>query len=459
MARGGRNRKAPEEHAAPLRVCLVSLGCPKNLVDSEVMAGRLVEDGCELVLYPADADAVVVNTCGFVESAREESLAVIEELCRLKEGGRPAVVAAVGCLIQRFRTAFADRAPAVDAWIPLSDYSRLPRVLRALASGERVRGALCAAGGRRNAETDFRRLLLTRPHTAYLRIAEGCNHRCSFCAIPSIRGRLRSKPLETAVMEAEALAAVGVKELILVAEDTTDYGRDLAGRSLLPKLLRRLGEIEGVSWIRILYAYPSRVTDELIHEMAENPKVVPYLDMPIQHVNARVLRSMRRGTSPDKIRERTDALRKGVPEITLRTSVIVGFPGEDEAAFAELEAYLASVRFERMGAFLFSAEEGTMAARLPGRVLRNEAEARFQRIMELGRRIIRERNKSLVGRRAEVIVDDARRGHPVLGRTTADAPEIDCTIRLRSKKRMETGSLLQVRITGFDEYDLEGVPL
>lgn len=456
-----RVRKRPrtaEPKASPLRVCLVSLGCPKNLVDSEVMAGRLVEEGFELAARPGAADAAVVNTCGFTESAREESLAVLEELGRLKARGRPAVVVAVGCLVQRVRKAFAGRVPAVDAWLPLSDYSGLPRVLGALARG-RPRGRLPPAGRPRTAETDLRRLLLTRPHTAYLRIAEGCNHRCAFCAIPSIRGRLRSKPLEILVMEAAALAAVGVKELVLVAEDTTDYGRDLAGRPLLPELLRRLGRIEGLAWIRILYAYPSRVTDELIREMAENSRVVPYLDLPIQHVNARILRSMRRGTPPARIRERVAALRQGVPGVALRTSVIVGYPGEGEEEFGELEAYLASARFERVGAFTFSPETGTAAAREKETVPRDTVEDRYRRILTLGRRIIRERNKSLVGRRMEVIVDDTWKGHPARGRTFADAPEIDCSIRIQGKQSLEIGDLIQARITGYRDYDLEGVVL
>ncbi len=449
----------------PLQICLLSLGCPKNLVDSEVIAGRLADEGLEIIRDPEEADAVVINTCGFVESARRESLETIDEVCRLKSSGVISAVVVVGCLVQRYRKALLKEIPEVDAFLPITDYSGLPGILRALfdesPGASTVRGL---GGGRRTPETDLCRLLLTRPHTSYLRVAEGCNHRCSFCAIPSIRGRLRSKPVETLVREAQALADAGVKEINLVAEDTTDYGRDLEGKALLPRLrlpglLRRLARVDGLRWIRILYAYPSRVTDDLIAEMARNPKVLPYIDMPIQHISERILKSMRRGTPPGRIRERIDRLRARIPGVVLRTRVIVGYPGESEAEFLELLDFLEEIRFERLGAFPFSPEEDTPAGTLPKRVPDTVIRERLDRVMTLERRIIRRRNKSLVGGLEEVIVDVVGSDNQAYGRTRADAPDIDCGVMLKASRGLEAGGLIQARITGFSGYDLLAVPV
>jgi ribosomal protein S12 methylthiotransferase len=441
-----------------LRVCIISLGCPKNLVDSEVIAGQLAQGGLELVLAPEEADAAVINTCGFVESARMESLDTIQEICRLKAKGRLSLVVAVGCMVQRFKSRMEAELEGVDAFLPISDYSGLPSVLQKLRTGKSGSIPMGAGGAPRAADTDLGRLLLTYPHVSYLRVAEGCNHRCSFCAIPSIRGKLKSKPLDVLVEETKGLVSLGVKEINLVAEDTTDYGRDLGGKPLLTELLRRMSRVKGLQWIRILYAYPSRVTEALVEEMARNPKVVNYIDMPVQHISAPILKSMRRGTSPEQIRGVVKRLREGVPGITLRTSVIVGYPGETEEAFRELYHFVETERFERLGAFLFSPEEKTGAHGLPDPVPPAVAEERLGKIMALQESIIREHNKSLVGTVKDIIVDLADHGGFALARTRGDAPEIDCMVRLHSGKKLKQGAILKALITGYEGYDLLARP-
>jgi ribosomal protein S12 methylthiotransferase len=434
------------------RVCIISLGCPKNLVDSEVIVGHMVRDGFEIVVEPDGADAVIINTCGFVDSAKEESRRTIDEILGLKRSGRTGKVVVAGCLVQRFKKALEAELSEVDAFLPITDYSGIPDLLRGLGKNRR--------GGRpRKAETDLGRMLLTQPHVSYLRISEGCNHRCSFCAIPAIRGRLKSKPVDVLVAEAGALAAAGVRELNLVAEDSTDYGRDLEGRALLPELLGELGGVEGLAWIRLLYAYPSRVSDELVKEMARNPKVLSYIDMPIQHMSGRLLKSMVRGTSPALIRRVVDSIRERIPGVILRTSVIVGYPGEEDDDFRMLVDYLQEARFERLGAFAFSPEEGTAAFRLDGRVPRVVAERRLEAVMRLQQAIIEDRNKSLVGTEEEVIVDTIQGDGTILGRTRADAPEIDCAVLMDPHEGLRPGTLIQTRITGHDGYDLLATPL
>ena len=436
-----------------MKVCLISLGCPKNLIDSEVMAGRIDAARMEIVYDPEDADVAVVNTCGFIEAAVEESTETILELCRLKEAGLLKGLVVAGCLVQRFHDDLVAQIPEVDAFLTISDYSELGRAIEDAARG----GKSSARGGkRRSAETDLSRALLTPSHTAYLRIAEGCNHQCSFCAIPSIRGRLRSRPEKILLEEAGQLARLGVKELNLVAEDTTDYGRDLKDGSTLARLLDGLSTVDGIEWIRILYAFPSRVTDELIDTMARNGKVLNYIDVPIQHISGPILRSMRRGTPPASIEKMILRLREKIPGIVLRTSVIVGYPGESAARFDELFAFLERVRFERLGAFGFSPESGTAAHGLAPGVARKAIDARIEKIMEFQRRVIEERNISLVGQTADAIVDVVSDDHS-RGRTAADAPDIDCGVHLvggNLEEGFEAGEIAKVRFTGHSGYDL-----
>ncbi len=446
-----------------MKVCLISLGCPKNLIDSEVMAGRIGAARMEIVYDPEDADVAVVNTCGFIEAAVEESTETILELCRLKEAGLLRGIVVAGCLVQRFRDELIAQIPEVDAFLTISDYSGLSRAIEDAARADGGSAAATDGGGspsfggkRRSVETDLSRTLLTPSHTAYLRIAEGCNHQCSFCAIPSIRGRLRSKPEAILLEEAGQLARLGVKELNLVAEDTTDYGRDLKDGSTLASLLDRLSTVRGIEWIRILYAFPSRVTDELIDTIARNSKVVNYIDVPIQHISGPILRSMRRGTTPASIEKMIERLRAAIPGIVLRTSVIVGYPGESSAHFDELFEFLERVRFERLGAFGFSPESGTAAHRLEPRLPREVIDARIEKIMEFQRRVIEERNISLVGQTADAIVDLVSNDR-ARGRTVGDAPDIDCGVDIVGggfEEGFEAGEIVEVRFTGHSGYDL-----
>lgn len=441
-----------------MKVCLISLGCPKNLIDSEVMAGRINASKMDMVYDPEDADVAVVNTCGFIEAAVEESRSTILDLCRLKEAGLLKGIVVAGCLVQRFRGELIEQIPEVDAFLTISDYSGLGRAIEDAARGERSSsGRRPSRGGqRRSAETDLSRALLTPSHTAYLRIAEGCNHQCSFCAIPSIRGRLRSKPETILLEEVGQLARLGVKELNLVAEDTTDYGRDLESGSTLAGLLDTLSTVSGIEWIRILYAFPSRVTDELIETIARSGKVVNYIDVPIQHISGPILRSMRRGTTPASIVDMIKRLRAALPGIVLRTSVIVGYPGESAARFDELFEFLERVRFERLGAFGFSPESGTAAHELEPRLPREVVDARIEKIMEFQRRVIEERNISLVGQTADAIVDVVS-GDRARGRTEGDAPDIDCGVDIVGggiEEGLEAGEIVKVRFTGHSGYDL-----
>ena len=440
-----------------LKVALLSLGCSKNLVDSEVLLARLAEAGIALTPRPEDAQVVVVNTCAFIGDAREESIDTLLEMAALKEEGRVRAVLAVGCLPQRHGEELARSLPEVDAFLPISDYSRIGEVVRTLASGGSPEGGDSLCGGRpKGPGADLDRLLLTPPSYAYLRVAEGCDHKCSFCAIPLIRGRLRSKPREVLLEEARRLAALGVKELNLVAEDTTAWGRDLGDREGLAGLLRDLDRVEGIRWIRILYGYPWSVTPALLEAMAGLEKVLPYLDLPIQHFSSPVLEAMKRGAGAGKLRDLLFRIRREVPGVVLRTTVLVGHPRETDRRFRELMDFLAEFRFERLGAFAFSPEEGTPSAAMGGRPSRKTARARLEEVMRLNRQIMAERNRALLGGTVEVLVDRALEDGTFLGRTAADAPEVDGTVRIRSSRPLAEGDIVRIRVTGFEDYDLEG---
>lgn len=440
---------------------MVSLGCARNLVDSEVLLGHAAGAGLELVLEPADADVVVVNTCGFVEDAKQESIDTILEACRLKSEGRVRGVVAVGCLAQRYADELRAEIPELDAVLGISDYSGVPRLLRDLVSGRRRHAAATADGGApKSAASDLDRVLLTPSSYAYLRISEGCDHTCTFCAIPKMRGRHRSKPPDVVVEEARRLAGQGVKELVVVAEDSTAYGLDLERRRLVVPLLRRLTEIEGIAWVRLMYAYPHTVQSELTALMAASEELVSYLDIPIQHVSGPMLRAMRRGVSAAQVKDVLWRLRDEVPGIVVRTTLIVGFPGETEEDFAELRDFVTDYRFERLGVFVYSPEEGTPAFDLPGRVPAEVAERRRDEIMRIQREICAARNSSLVGAELEVLVDGrAPDGSGWIGRTRADAPEVDGVVHLPASAPLRSGELILARIVAADDYDLQAEPL
>ncbi len=459
---------------APLRVSLVSLGCPKNLVDSEVLVGRLADGPFELQAEPAGADVVVVNTCGFIAEARAESIDTICEMLELKNRGDVKGVVVAGCMVRRYSGELMRELPDVDAFLDISDYTDAPEVFRRIRerhdSGLRspaTSDALDAfvptepeqpylgGGGAKTATVDLDRARLTLPHTAYLRVSEGCDRKCAFCAIPLIRGTQKSKPIEVLVEESRRLASQGVVELNLVGEETTAYGSDIGmryGEGIAP-LLRALGEVDGIRWIRLLYAHPASFRPSLVDELASNEKVVPYVDVPVQHFDGEVLKRMKRGTPPEKIEALVETLRARVPGIAIRTTIVVGFPGETEKRFENLHAFLGRAKFDRLGCFTYSREEGTSAFELEGRVPSRAAAERRRKVMLLQRRVMRARHKALIGTTLPVLIDTVTKDGAI-ARTESDAPQIDSKVRVKGKA-LVAGSIVDVTVTGLDGYDLD----
>jgi ribosomal protein S12 methylthiotransferase len=473
----------PVDTAAERSVCLVSLGCSKNLVDSEVRAGHLGRAGLELVTDPEDSDLVIVNTCGFIDEAREESVDTILRYAELKREGVVQGLVVTGCLVELHEKQLAREIPEVDAFLPLSDYSGVPSVVNAVlgrrvgeaeatgavdfSGGGAVReGSREAGGGSKGGAADLGRSLLTPVHTAYLRLGEGCNHVCAFCAIPKIRGKLASKPLDVLLEEARALVSLGTQELSLVSEDSTDYGKDLRAGYGLPELLRGLGGIDGLRWVRVLYAHPATFDEHLAETMAEVPNVLPYLDMPVQHGDATVLQRMRRGTSPDRIRRVVADVRAAMPDVTLRTTILVGFPGETERRFGHLLELLEELCFDRVGCFAYSPEPGTEGHDLGGRPSRKVAQQRREQVMRLSRERLQAANRNRVGRHETVLVDAVQDlagmdGRLAIARSARDAPEIDGQVLVSlpadGSDAVEVGAFLDVKITGIKGYDLVGM--
>ncbi|MEM7201126.1 MAG: 30S ribosomal protein S12 methylthiotransferase RimO [Planctomycetota bacterium] len=446
-----------------IRVALVSLGCARNLVDSEVLLGHAAQDGLALVREPRDADVVVINTCGFIEAAKQESIETILEAVQLKTQGQLKGVIAVGCLAERYADELAAELTEVDAVLGISDYSGVPAIVRQIVNGSPRRFVATVDGGQpKSARSDVGRVSLTPSSYAYLRISEGCDHSCTFCAIPAMRGRNRSKPIDVLVEEATRLAKQGIKELVVVAEDSTAYGLDIERRHILHVLLEQLATVDGIEWIRLMYAYPHTVKSELCAVMRENPKVVPYLDIPIQHISGPMLKAMKRGTSSQQVRDILWRLRGEVPGIAVRTTLLVGFPGETDQDFAELRDFVGEYRFERLGAFAYSPEEGTPAFELEDVVPEAVAEERRHEIMSLQRSIVVEANRALVGQEIDVLIDgvDPSRPSPSdqptwAGRTTRDAPEVDCAVLFEGAD-LAPGRIVRARIERAEDYDLYG---
>jgi len=426
-----------------LKVTIVSLGCPKNLVDAEEMVGALVEAGCGMVAEPERADVVVINTCGFIESAKEESVGAILEAVGLKSNGCRSVVV-TGCLAQRYSRELERELPEVDAFIGVGRNASVPDVINRTLAGQKVvdsspPGASWSKNGRR--------IRSTPPWTAYLRVADGCDNRCSYCAIPDIRGPFRSRPPELVLAEAERMAAEGVLEVSLVGQDITRYGEDIQGWSL-ERLAGELARIDGLRWIRLLYCYPTRITDSLIELVGAEPKLCKYMDIPLQHGDDRVLAAMNRRGSRSQYLDLVRRLRQACPEIALRTSIIVGFPGEGEEEFENLLSFVEEIRFDRMGAFTYSREDGTPAARLPDRVPKAVARRRYERLMEVARRISLERNRRMIGWEMEVLVESAG-----TGRSYRDAPEIDGIVRLVGGDS-RPGEIVRATVIEAADYDV-----
>jgi ribosomal protein S12 methylthiotransferase len=436
----------------------VSLGCPKNLVDSERMLGKLAQDGYAPVPDADGADVVIINTCGFIEPARQESLAVIREMLALKERGRVGAVVVAGCLAERKKDELLQEVPGVDHIVGVFGREEIAQVVdrtlaRARTNIQEQRSLFRPAPVR--ALEDTARLRITPRHYAYLKISEGCDRLCTFCAIPGMRGKHVTKPIEEVLREARELADDGVRELILVAQDTTYYGMDLYGRVRLAELLRALDRVDGIEWVRVLYAYPINFTDELIETLAGARKVLPYLDLPLQHVNDRVLRRMQRRVNRAGTEDVLARLRRAIPNLTLRTTFIVGFPGETEAEFEELQAFVRESRFERLGVFPYSLEPGTPAARLDGHLPEEVKQERRDRVMEAQQEIAFRWSAAQVGKELEVIVDglDPEVPNHAMARGHADAPDIDGVVRVKGKG-LRPGDLVRVKVTAADGYDL-----
>ncbi len=429
-------------------VGMVSLGCAKNRVDSENLLGMLRERGYEIVADPAQADVIFVNTCGFIEAAKEESIDTIFEMAEYKKTGRLQKLFVTGCLAQRYGDTLFQEMPEVDGFMGVSDYARLYDMLDDAEHGERP---LYMADGERFLNCG--RVLTTSPWAAYVKISDGCNNRCTYCAIPLIRGSYASRPFDDIVTECERLAAQGVTEITLIAQDTSRYGCDLGdGTPLLPALLRRVSEIEGVHWVRVLYCYPDTTTDALLDEIQNNPKVAPYLDLPLQHIDDALLKKMNRRGSAEWIRSRIAACK--ARGITLRTTFIVGFPGETQAQFEELMNFTREARFDRMGAFTYSPEEGTPAARMKDQIDEDVKLARLDQLMMLQQAISAELMQARIGEECEVLVEGLDEDGVPVGRSILEAPESDGCIRLNSARTLTPGEYVMARVTGADAYDL-----
>lgn len=432
----------------------VTLGCPKNLVDSEKMLGTLALDGYALVSNPDGADFVIVNTCGFIESSRQESKDVIREMLTLKEQGKTKGVIVAGCLPQRLGPALLGELPGIDHIVGVFGRDEINRVADHLVGNMKEQRELFRPAPIK-AMDDRGRLRLTPDHFAYLKISEGCDRTCTFCSIPSMRGKHITKPIEMVIEEARELVADGVRELILVAQDTTYYGMDLYGEVRLVQLLKELEKVEGLDWLRLMYLYPVNFTDELIDTIANSERILPYLDMPLQHINDQVLKRMQRRVNGAQTRELVNKLRDRIPNLVLRTTFVVGFPGETDEQFEELKDFVAETKFQRMGAFTYSLEPGTPAVKLDGHLPEEVKVARRDELMELQQEIAFEFTDSLVGYELDVMIDQHLEGDLWLGRCYADAPEIDANVIVNGVD-LKVGQKVPVVLDGRQDYDWTG---
>ncbi len=439
-----------------IKVGIVSLGCPKNQVDAEMLLFTLKERGFKIVNDPADADAVIVNTCGFIESAKQESINEIIELGKLKQEGKIKAIIVTGCLAQRYQNEITAQLFEVDAAIGIGANEKIADVVEKVLAdnSEKIEDF----PDKHLLPLDGKRIQSTPPYTAYIKIAEGCDNRCTYCAIPMIRGRFRSRQPESIIAEAKELAENGVKELIVVAQDTTRYGEDLFGEPYLAKLLRELCKIEKLKWIRILYCYPDRLTDELIDTIAEEEKIVKYIDLPLQHCNGEVLKRMNRRGNRESLSELISKIKAKIPNIVLRSTFITGFPGETEEQFEELAEFAAEAKFLRLGCFAYSAEENTPAAEFDGQVDDETKQRRADIIMEHQQSVMADYCEAMIDSETEVLVEGYDRlAECYYGRTYADAPEVDgCIFFTTGGKKVQTGTFVRVKITDYMGCDPVG---
>ena len=452
-----------------MNVGFISLGCSKNLIDTEVAIGLFKENHYKIVNKPEDADILVVNTCGFIESAKEEAINTILEMAEYKKQ-RCKYLIAMGCLVQRYYDDLVKAIPEVDLFIKIDEYNKLWEKIEDLIKRDIVEKAKTKTSTKISEirplpmptyDEFLNRVVTTGKNYAYLKIGEGCSNKCTYCAIPYIRGPFVSRKMEDILEEAEKLASEGIKEIIVIAQDTTKYGEDIYGKSRLAELLQGISKINGIEWIRFLYSYPEGITDELIDTVANNPKIAKYFDIPIQHISNAVLKRMNRKTSKEKIENLLEKIRNKIPNVTLRTSLIVGFPGETEEQFGELLEFVKKAKFDKLGTFMYSKEEGTPASRLPEQIHGNTKKARYNKIMKVQKQISLEKQENKIGKTYKVLVEDISfDGKYFVGRTMQDVPEEDGLVYIKDAQNYKQEDILnhfvECKIEEVSEYDLIG---
>lgn len=436
-----------------MKIGFISLGCSKNTIDTEMMLAHLDDASYEITANAEEAEIILINTCGFIGDAREESIATIREMARFKKTGKLKKLIVTGCLAERWRDKLMEKMPEIDAVAGLSEIHKIVETVKASLEREKYQ----AFNDYEKTEIEGERMLSDDSPSVFLRISEGCDNRCSYCAIPKIRGRYRSRTIESIIEEAQDLEAAGAKELNLIAEDTSRYGTDLYRENKLPELLRRLAEETTIPWIRIFYCYPDRITDELIAEMRDNPRVLPYLDMPIQHISDAVLKKMNRGGNRKQIETVIEKLRREIPDMVIRTTVIVGFPGETDGQFNELLDFVKTVRLNRLGAFAYSREEGTPAFDMPDQIPDDIKRQRYETLMEAQAQISFDRQQAVIGQTRDVLCEGFDEEEELfVGRDFSNGYDVDGKVFFSSEKPVPTGDFVKVRITDADEYDLFG---
>lgn len=436
-----------------LKIALESLGCSKNLMDAEIMNGILIEKGYEFTDDFEDADLIIVNTCGFIKDAKQESIDLIVELSELKKEGKLKYLIVTGCLAQRYSDELLEEIPEIDAIVGTGNFMNISDIIEKVEENKKVNET-------GNIEFAFDetlpRYVSTPDYMAYIKIGEGCSNHCTYCIIPKLRGKYRSRKFEDIIKEAEKLAADGVKELVVIAQDTTKYGEDLYGESRLAELLDKMAEIEGLKWIRVMYSYPESITEELVNVIAKHENICSYFDMPIQHASNRILKLMNRKTSKEDIRAKVEMIRAKIPDAVIRTTVIVGFPGEEESDVDELVDFIEEIKFDRLGAFSYSREENTPSDKMEGHMEEEIKEERRARVMMAQQRISESLNERKIGNIYEVLVEEQVEDNIYTGRTQGDAEDIDSIVYINSDEPLEVGDFVKVEINDSMEYDLIG---
>ncbi|CEQ22148.1 30S ribosomal protein S12 methylthiotransferase RimO [Paraclostridium sordellii] len=436
-----------------LKIALESLGCSKNLVDAEIMMGILNRKGYKLVGDFEDADIILVNTCGFIESAKQESIDTILDLAQLKETGNLKLLIVTGCLAQRYAKELQEEIPEIDAIVGTGSYQQIDEIIQGLKKENNI---VSLNDIEFAYNEDLPRYVTTPDYMAYLKIGEGCDNHCTYCIIPKLRGKYRSRKMEDILREAKDLASKGVKELVVIAQDTTKYGFDLYNEAKLPQLLEELAQIEGIKWIRIMYSYPESITEELVKVMKKYDNICNYFDMPIQHASNSVLKLMNRHTTKEDIKAKVEMIRSYIPDATLRTTIIVGFPGETEEDFKELVEFAKEVKFDRLGAFAYSREEDTPADKLPNHLEEDVKIRRRDELMLVQQEISKELNAQKVDNEYEVLIEEQIEDKVYIGRTQGDAEEIDSIVYVKSDNKLNLGDFVNVKINNALEYDLMG---